>query len=367
MSQCQAKTKAGDLCQISAREGQTYCHIHLGKRWWRRIVSGSAVAVVVGILGVVSNLTEVLSYFGVTFPINSMPTTTITITPISTTIASPTANRKTATANPTITSFPAITSTLALGSTKVSNKDGMLYLYVPAGEFIMGSNNGFPDEEPEHTVDLDAFWIAQTEVTNAMYSLCVDASVCRPPSRTDYYSRDASAPEYPVVFISWNDAKSYCEWTGLRLPTEAEWEKASRGDNGLVYPWGTKFDCQRGNFDDETDEDVETVPGGPNCDGYKYIAPVGSFPNGKSVYGGLDMAGNVWEWVADWYDDSYYYKYIKTPLPNPTGPELGTRHIVRGGSWLNDRDVLFRTSNRYSYPPDLADDNVGFRCVMPAK
>jgi formylglycine-generating enzyme required for sulfatase activity len=231
----------------------------------------------------------------------------------------------------------------------------------------MGSNDGFTDEKPEHMVHLNSFWIAQTEVTNSMYRLCIDAAVCRRPSRTDYYSRDASSPEYPVVFVSWNDARTYCEWTGARLPTEAEWEKASRGENGLIYPWGNKFECQRGNFDDEVGEDVEVVDGGPNCDGYNYIAPVGSFLSGKSIYGGLDMAGNVWEWVADWYGDSYYFQYTKTSSPDPTGPSSGTRRVVKGGAWLNDRDVFFRASNRYSYPPELVDDNVGFRCAYSEK
>jgi len=274
---------------------------------------------------------------------------------------------KTATSQPESTSTPKATPTLVPGATQISPKDNTVFLYIPAGEFIMGSNSGFPDEKPEHKVYLDAFWISQTEVTNAVYSLCVDASVCRPPSRTDYYSRDASSPEYPVVFISWDDAKSYCEWTGSRLPTEAEWEKAARGVNGLIYPWGNQFECQRGNFDDETSEDAATVPGGPNCDGYKYIAPVGSFQNGKSIYGALDMAGNVWEWVSDWYGDSYYYKYVKTSIPNPKGPDLGNRRVVKGGACLNDKDVFSRGSNRYSYPPELVDDNVGFRCVMPVK
>lgn len=362
MTQCQAKTKDGNLCQKSAREGQKYCHVHLRQRlWWRRIIPGSTLvgALLLGVLSFVSNIASVLSFLGVSLPVNSIPTSTLT--PTVTRIFSRTAAAKiTTTANPIITPFDTITSTLAPSATQVSSKDGMLYLNVPAGEFIMGSNNGFPDEKPEHTVYLDTFWVAQTEVTNAMYGACVDASACDAPTRSDYYSRDASSPEYPVVFVSWNNAKQYCEWIGGRLPTEAEWEFASRGTDERIYPWGNQFECARGNFDDEVSEDPNFVFGGPNCDGYQYLAPVGKFLSGVSPFGLLDMAGNVWEWVSDWYGE---YKGVY--VTNPTGPVSGSRRVVRGGAWLNDKDMFFRTSNRYSYPPDLVDDNVGFRCVLP--
>ncbi len=226
----------------------------------------------------------------------------------------------------------------------------------------MGNDKGYPDEEPIHTVSVDAFWIGQTEVTNAMYNLCIENNICRALARSDYYSRDASLPDYPVVFVSWNDATQYCEWIGGRLPTEAEWEFAARGTDNRSYPWGDGFACNQGNFDDEKSLDEEFVPGGPNCDGYHYLAPVGSFPNNKSPFGALDMAGNVWEWVSDWYG-----KYETPEVTNPTGPKDGERRVVRGGAWLNESALHFRTSNRYSYPPELVDDNTGFRCVMPVK
>jgi sulfatase modifying factor 1 len=105
---------------------------------------------------------------------------------------------------------------------------------------------------------------------------------------------------------------------------------------------------------------METVSGGPNCDGYQYLAPVGSFPDGIGQFGLLDMSGNVWEWVSDWYG-----VYESAPATNPTGPESGGRRVVRGGAWLVNQDLMFRTSNRYSYPPSLADDNIGFRCIIP--
>lgn len=257
---------------------------------------------------------------------------------------------------------PSKTPLPVIGSTLVSPVDGMVLQYVPAGEFEMGSKNGYPDEEPVHTVSVDAFWMSRTEVTNAMYNMCIDANVCAPLSRSDYYSRDASSANYPVVFVLWDDANQYCEWIGGRLPTEAEWEFAARGPNGRDYPWGNQFACTRGNFDDETSVDLETVSGGSNCDGYQYLAPVGSFPDGMGQLGLLDMSGNVWEWVSDWYG-----VYQPESVENPTGPESGERRVVRGGAWLVNQDLMFRTSNRYSYPPSLADDNTGFRCVIPEK
>jgi formylglycine-generating enzyme required for sulfatase activity len=265
-----------------------------------------------------------------------------------------------ATPNVLDTATPSKPSSPVIGSTWISPVDGMVLQYVPAGEFEMGSKNGYPDEEPVHTASVDAFWMGKTEVTNEMYSLCIEANACAPLSRSDYYSRDASSANYPVVFVSWDDATQYCAWTGGRLPTEAEWEFAARGTDGRDYPWGNQFACSRGNFDDETSEDPESVSGGPNCDGYQYLAPVGTFPDGVSPFGLLDMSGNVWEWVSDWYG-----VYKPELVVNPTGPESGDRRVVRGGAWLVNQDMMFRTPNRYRYPPDLVDDNVGFRCVIP--
>jgi len=283
-------------------------------------------------------------------------------TDISTKTLAPIVSSSTVTPKPTKTFTPAPTPTLFAGATQVTNDVGVTWVYVPKGKFSMGSKKGFEDETPVHTVTLDAFWIGQTEITNAMYDLCIKSNICRPHVRTDYYSRDGSLPAYPTVFVSWDDAKKYCQWVGGRLPTEAEWEFAARGTDDRVYPWGNEFQCKLGNFDDETALDKEVVSGGPNCDGYQYLAPVGIFPGNISPYGALDMAGNVWEWVSDWYG-----KYEKEAAVNPVGPKTGDRRVVRGGSWLNHSDALFRTSNRYSYPPDLADDNVGFRCVIPAE
>jgi formylglycine-generating enzyme required for sulfatase activity len=179
--------------------------------------------------------------------------------------------------------------------------DGMVMVYVPEGEFLMGSpsGQGNDDEHPQHTVYLDAFWIDQTEVTNAQYRKCLEAGVCRKPVCWD--NSDYNAPDQPVVCVSWGDARTYCEWAGVRLPSEAEWEKAARGTDGRVYPWGNEAPiCERANY--------------AVCVGK--AASAGSYPAGVSPYGALDMAGNVWEWVADWYAGNYY---SRSPARNPQG------------------------------------------------
>jgi len=235
-------------------------------------------------------------------------------------------------------------------------------VFVPAGDFTMGSNDGDNGEKPQHTVYLDAFWMDKYEVTNAQYKKCVDAGKCSRPSESKSYTRssyygNASFDNYPVIYVSWNDAKTYCEWAGKRLPTEAEWEKAARGTDGRLYPWGNTFDGWRVNFCDR------------NCtldwankeydDGYADTAPVGSYPGGASLYGALDMAGNVWEWVADWYDEKYY---ASSPRNNPTGPSSGQYRVVRGGAWSNSGNIV-RAANRIRNSPLSANDYVGFRCA----
>ena len=221
-------------------------------------------------------------------------------------------------------------------------------VYVPAGAFTMGSpdGEGYDDEHPQHTVYLDAFWIDRTEVTNAMYQQCVNAGACQ----ANYnYGSDFNAPDQPVVGVNWHDAKAYCEWAGKRLPTEAEWEKAARGTDGRKYPWGNQS---------------------PNCSLLNYSAhsgacvghttPVGSYPAGASPYGALDMAGNVWEWVSDWYNANYY---INSPLSNPTGPNSGEMRSLRGGGWRNNSDYV-RVPRRGKGFQDVRRDYGGFRCAF---
>ncbi len=258
----------------------------------------------------------------------------------------------------------------AAGDTWVRPADGAVMVYVPSGEFTMGSSQAqldtaaslceqYPDgwnkcdqaqivedEAPPHTVTLDGFWIDRAEVTNAQYELCVQAGACRP-------SRLAGNPaynraDYPAAGIPWQQAANYCAWAGGRLPTEAEWEYAARGASGALYPWGDSFDCQGGNFgDDDTDCD----------DGYPEPAPVGSFPAGVSWCGALDMAGNVWEWVSDTYG-----AYPVADQANPTGPASGDQRILRGGSWGYGPPFV-RSAYRYPVPPGADYLAVGLRCA----
>jgi formylglycine-generating enzyme required for sulfatase activity len=230
-------------------------------------------------------------------------------------------------------------------------------VYVPAGEFIMGSDE-YSDEQPVHTVYLDAFYIDKTEVTNAKYQQCVEAGNCRAPTTCDWGEPtygDASKADHPVVCVNWNDAQAYCAWAGARLPTEAEWEKAARGTDGRMYPWGNTFDGSRVNFCDRNCESNWKDTGAD--DGYAQTAPVGSYPQGASPYGALDMAGNVWEWVADWHDD-----YASSPESNPKGPASGVYRVERGGSWLEDEASL-RAAGRDGDVPDGTNNGVGFRCA----
>jgi len=262
-----------------------------------------------------------------------------------------TATVEPATPTPAHTSTPLPTEDPAprIGSTQVSPKDGIVLVYVPAGEFLMGSENGEDDEKPQHRVTLDAYWIDQTEVTNGMYAKCVAAGACAPPketgssTRSNYYD-DNQFADYPVIYVDWNQANDYCGWAGRRLPTEAEWEKAARGTDGRSYPWGEGIDCDKANYSGCGVGDTTTV---------------GSYLQGASVYGALDMAGNAWEWVADWYSDTYY---IRSPSENPQGPDSGQFHVLRGGSWIIEGWNL-RSSNRYRYNPVNRYYNFGFRCV----
>ncbi|MBN1954427.1 MAG: SUMF1/EgtB/PvdO family nonheme iron enzyme [Anaerolineae bacterium] len=253
--------------------------------------------------------------------------------------------------------------------------DGMVMVYVPGGTFQMGSTDAeidavfaqceedrgsgecerswYESESPAHSIVLDSFWIDQTEVTNEQYARCVADGAC---GESDYVDDPAyNGDDYPVVGVSWSDAAAYCEWAGARLPTEAEWEYAARGPEGYIYPWGNQFDGSRLNFCDvsctfdgrDTDWD----------DGYERIAPVGSYENGASWVGAQDMAGNVWEWVADWYGS--YPANLQT---NPTGPESGTYRVMRGGAW-GSYDRFVRAAYRRYHDSSIDLNLVGFRCV----
>lgn len=249
------------------------------------------------------------------------------------------------TPTPIPTSTPIPTPTLGIGSS-MTGKDGMTLLYVPAGEFTMGSNANI-DEKPMHQVYLDAFWIDQTEVTNKQYIACVDAGKCVPPTpsesywRFDQYYGVSEFDDYPIIFVNWYSAKTYCEWVGRRLPTEAEWEKAARGTNANLYPWGDETASEHYvNFDSSG------------------ITEVGSFPDGMSVYGMLDMAGNVIEWVSSLYKPYPYY-------PNDGREDLESSglRVVRGGSW-DDFPHYITSAIRNRYDPATSTYDLGFRCAV---
>ncbi len=267
-----------------------------------------------------------------------------------------------------ITSTPTTEPTSTPETMKISAADGMTQLLVPSGTLIMGGLDVLRDgdEVPSHQVKLNAFWIDQVEVTNGMYNLCVTSGTCRPPvrlnsdNRTDYYG-NLEFQDYPVVQVTWYDASAYCQWAGRRLPTEAEWERAARGDDMRTFPWGNEPPNAKNSNSGNSVGDTSRV---------------GSYAEGVSPFGALDMTGNVWEWVADYYKANYYEV---SPEENPTGPaddEVGNHmRVIRGGSF---QDTLFalRIANRgYEVgpnprvqPPDEAyygrsSAKIGFRCA----
>ncbi len=285
----------------------------------------------------------------------------------------PTYNSTQTTVPPTATIAPSptiiLSPTLGIGSTQISNKDGMVMVFVPQGEFLMGADpsdeGADEDEYPQHTVFLNDFWIDQTEVTNAMYSLCVTAGACHLPQKTnappvtDYYYGNPLFDQYPVIYVSWDDAVDYCTWAERRLPTEAEWEKAARGSKGLMFPWGNQ--APNGSFANLCDEscpyEAERDP--TYNDGYPGVSDVGVFSKGASPSGALDMSGNVNEWVADFYLENYY---SISPSTNPTGPMSGILHVLRGGAAVQ-RTWYARTSHRAADWPNSNYSNLGFRCA----
>jgi len=239
---------------------------------------------------------------------------------------------------PTSTSVPVIASTEETANIRFSSVDGMPQEYIPAGTFYMGGFDvrAAPDEFPAHDVTLDAYWMDQLEVTNAMYQLCVTAGACTLPQnlgtarKADYY-KNPDYKDYPVVYVTWGQAKTYCEWTGRRLPTEAEWERAARGDDMRTFPWGEdKADYRFANFNMLVTD----------------TSRVGSYLLGASPFGVLDMAGNVAEWTNDIYRANYY---SVSPIENPQGPVEGSTlfRVVRGGS-LGDAEINIRVPKRSS-------------------
>ena len=283
----------------------------------------------------------------------------LTSTPTPSPMPSPTP-----TPSPTETPSPTPTPTLAPGQAMTRTVDGMVMRYTPGGEFLMGApeedDEAYPDETPQHAVALDAFWIDETEVTVDQYKMCVAAGACEAPYTRTQYDNPARG-DHPMTYISWDQAANYCAWiaeaTGwdAGLPTEVQWEFAAsweiETETKRRYPWGDALDQARVHLGSTT-------------------APVGSYPEGASPYGVLDLAGNVWEWVADWYDRDYYER---AAFPsNPTGPESGIYKVFRGGAYdsISNFTTQLRTTYREVGAPEGTTDrpakgpNLGFRCAV---
>jgi iron(II)-dependent oxidoreductase len=216
---------------------------------------------------------------------------------------------------------------------------------VPSGEFIMGSNERWDDEAPEHISTTDAFYIDLNEVTNADYKIFVKATKRTHPFHWPEGHLPKSKENHPVIYVSWFDASDYCSWAGKRLPTEQEWEKAARGEEGLIYPWGNEWSLDKSNNPYKNSTGTE---------------PVGSYPKGRSPYGLNDISGNVWEWV-----DSYYLPHPENPV---TRAEYGEdKRVLKGGSWFDCLSygcgLSAPTFNRSFFTPEVKNNSFGFRCA----
>ncbi|HLK57928.1 MAG TPA: SUMF1/EgtB/PvdO family nonheme iron enzyme [Chthonomonadaceae bacterium] len=232
------------------------------------------------------------------------------------------------------TVIPSVSSTPVPGATKINPKDGATLLYIPAGDFLMGDDDR--KNNPRRTITLDGFWIYKTPVTVTQYhQLCTQTNRKMPEAPSWDWKDD-----HPVVNVRWNDATAYCEWAGVKLPSEAQWEKAARGTDGRQYPWGNDWDANKCQCSNKQVADA------------KGTAPVGSYLQGASPYGVLDMAGNVWEWCSDWY---------------PTRPEQGEYRVRRGGAWNCGAPHALRVVYSDAYRPENGSDIIGFRCVLRAE
>jgi formylglycine-generating enzyme required for sulfatase activity len=258
-------------------------------------------------------------------------------------------------AEPAVAACPAAETPSAVGGDGSSPKTTPgqtppAMVRVPAGEFLRGSREdvGLKDEHPQRKIFLDTFDIDRTEVSVGDYGKCVSAGACAAASCTEDGDEPEKRTGHPVVCVTWSAAEKYCERAGKRLPTEAEWEKAARGTGGAKFPWGEgEPSCNRANHD--------------ACG--KERKPVDSHPEGKSPYGALNMAGNVYEWVGDWHHRAYY---ALSPERNPQGPWSGEKKVVRGGAYSYDADELNSHGRTYDRPVK-AYDQVGFRCAKSAQ
>ncbi len=233
-------------------------------------------------------------------------------------------------------------------------------LEIPGGTFEMGCSDVDgdcdPENQPVHTVTVSPYWMEATEVTVAAYQECVDGGGCTEPViGTPCSYGNSLANDHPINCVTWQQATDYCTWKGRRLPSEAEWEFAARSDSGRPYPWGTAVaNCEFAHMFQMVSEQSTF-----GCD-TNDTAPVGSYPNGVSPYGLLDMGGNVEEWVADWFSETWY---AESPASDPSGPAEGTQRVVRGGDYYDASPFNLRTMERARANPTLAPPERGFRCA----
>ncbi len=248
-----------------------------------------------------------------------------------------------------------------LSETKVNSVDNAEMVLIPTGKFLMGISEKqlaeilkanpelkrdiFACEMPQRNLDMNAYYIYKNEVTVAQYRTFCDKTNRKMPTEPSWKWQD----NHPMVNVSWNDAKAYADWAEVSLPTEAQWEKAARGEDARIFPWGNVWDAKKC-----------CNPLGANCP-EKGTSPVGNFPAGASPFGVNDMTGNAWEWCADWYSDDYY----KTATPkNPMGPLSGSWRVLRGGSWRSSNTIYFRTTDRGYAGPVMKISYIGFRCAI---
>ncbi|HEY3311963.1 MAG TPA: SUMF1/EgtB/PvdO family nonheme iron enzyme [Anaerolineales bacterium] len=254
---------------------------------------------------------------------------------------------------PTTSSTLTVVSNLSHVEIKINPSDGAELVFIPAGEFLMGSNRSedpyfWGAEAPKHVVFLNSFWIYRSEVTQGMYQNCDEVNACPSPEKINnsvakQYG-NSQFKNYPVTMVTWQDALAYCQWAGGRLPTEAEWEKSARGTDGRLFPWGNSTNADGlANFSSSSPSSV------------------GSYPSGASPYGLFDMSGNVLEWVNDYFEPLYYQS---APAENPLGPLTGTRKVIRGGAFNQNEINGLRTVARASLKPTDTKISVGFRCVI---
>ena len=291
-------------------------------------------------------------------PLVGQPESTATLTrtneitkPVEITLTNtviPSLNSSTPTNTPELTAIPTSLPT------EISDVQGVSMVLIPSGKFTMGASDSFPNESPIHLVNLSTYYIDKYEVTNKNYTLCVQDGECLPPKKRNSktypsYFGNSEFDNYPVIYVTWNMAQQYCLWRDARLPSEAEWEKAARGVDGRIYPWGDTIKNSEVNYNGQVGD----------------LTFIGKYNSGVSPYGLFDMAGNAQEWVNDWYQADYYSSLFGD-IQDPQGPSAGDERVIRGGSWDAGKNFI-RTTYRFKSAPSVSFYNISFRCAKDAQ